>query len=64
MNGVSTEVFKRNLDNYLKHIPDELNIDHYHTPVESNSIVDQLRRLKLEDIVIPVEEATPCPGSP
>lgn len=64
LNGVSTEAFKRNLDNYLKHIPDEPNIDHYHTPAESNSIVDQLRRLKLDDIVIPVEEATPCPGSP
>ncbi len=64
INSVNSEIFKNRLDNFLKHVPDEPNLDHYRTAAESNSIDDQLRYLHINGITIPVEEASPCPGSP
>ena len=64
LNTVSAEIFKNRLDEFLKYVPDQPNLDHYRTAAESNSIEDQLRFMRINDVLIPVEEATPCPGSP
>ena len=64
MTNVTSEVFKNHLDKFLKHVPDEPNMDHYRTAAESNSIDDQLRYLHTNGIAIPEEEASPRPGGP
>lgn len=46
LNGSCTKTYKRNLDKWLKTVPDETRIDNYAVcvAVERNSIVNEARR--------------------
>ena len=46
MRGCTVEKFKRELDKFLKCIPDQPKLPHYHSRAESNSIIDQLATIR------------------
>jgi len=48
LENVSVDVFKHRLDVYLKTVPDQPNIPHYHQRAASNSLIDQLEVIRAD----------------
>ena len=46
----SLDGFKRNLDNFLREVPDKPSLPHYAQSVRSNTLVDQVAQLRLENM--------------